>query len=265
MVLLVGNYPPDRWHSMDRFARMMLRGLTSNGIPARLITPKPRLGLIPSGAAIRKWLGYIDKFLFFPRELRRATTGVSLLHICDHSNAPYVRNGRVPTVVTCHDLLAVRSGLGEPSDHPPSPTGRLLQRWILRGLKRAAAVICDSDATRQDAERLVKENSSTPELHTIHLATDEHFQPQPYAESQARLTRFPALDLTQPFVLHVGSNLRRKNREGVLRIFAHAQESWPGQLVFAGDALTNELALLARELGVTKRIVEIAGPNNEEL
>src|SRR5262249_14215996 len=212
-----------------------------------------------------KWLGYIDKFLFFPRELRRAAAEVSLLHICDHSNAPYVRNGDLPTVVTCHDLLAVRSGLGEPTDHPPSPGGRILQRWILRGLKRAAAVVCISDATREDAERLVKMTASKPELHTIHLATDEHFQTLPPAESRARLTRYTALELTQPFVLHVGSNLRRKNREGVLRAFAQAQERWPGQLVFAGDALTGELALLASELGVTGRIVEIVGPTNEEL
>ena len=244
---------------------MMLQGLTSQGVAARLITPTPRLGLIRSGAFIQKWLGYIDKFIVFPRELRRASSGVSLIHICDHSNAPYVYDGDVPTVVTCHDLLAVRSGLGEPSDHPPSPAGRILQRWILRGLKRASAVVCDSAFTRQDAERLVKINASRPELHTIHLAIDEHFRVQPSEESRLTLARYRQLDLTRPFVLHVGSNLRRKNREGVLRIFAHAQEDWPGQLVFAGEALTDMLVGQARDLGIASRIVEIPGPSHEEL
>jgi glycosyltransferase involved in cell wall biosynthesis len=265
MVLLVGNYPADQWHSMDRFARMMLQGLTSQGVAVRLITPTPSLGLLRAGAFVRKWLGYVDKFILFPRELRKATAGVSLIHICDHSNAPYVDHAGVPTVVTCHDLLAVRSGLGEASDHPPSPAGRILQRWILRGLKRASAVVCDSTSTRLDAERLVKVSAARPELHTIHLATDEHFRLQSPGEARGTLARYPQLDLTQPFVLHVGSNLRRKNREGVLRIFARVQELWPGQLVFAGEALTNELAGQARELGIASRLVEIGGPSHQEL
>ena len=265
MVLLVGNYPADQWHSMDRFAGMMVKGLTSQGIAVRLITPKPRLGLIRAGAFVQKWLGYVDKFIVFPRELRRSASSVSLIHICDHSNAPYVHHGGVPTVVTCHDLLAVRSGLGEPSDHPPSPTGRILQRWILRGLKHASAVVCVSASTRRDAERLVKVKTDTPELHTIHLAIDEHFKVQPVKELSVILARYPQLDLTQPFVLHVGSNLRRKNREGVLRIFARVEEGWPGQLVFAGEALTDMLKGRARDLGIASRIVEIVGPSHEEL
>ena len=81
----------------------------------------------------------------------------------------------------------------------------------------------------------------------------------------ATLGRFPNLDLTQPFVLHVGSNLRRKNREAVLRIFARVCERWPGQLVFAGDRLSPELSALALELGIAGRVVEIAGPANEHL
>jgi glycosyltransferase involved in cell wall biosynthesis len=265
MVCLVGNYAADQWHSMDRFARMMLQGLSSEGVAVRLVRPKPRLGLIQAGPFVQKWLGYVDKFIIFPRELRQAASDASLIHICDHSNAPYVQKNSVPTVITCHDLLAVRSGLGEPSDHPPSPAGRILQRWILRGLRRASAVVCVSDSTRQDAERLVKARGETPELHTIHLAIDEYFRVQPIAEARLTLARYPQLDLTQPFVLHVGSNLRRKNREGVLRIFARVQERWPGQLVFAGEALTDILAGQARALGIACRIVEIAGPSHEEL
>src|SRR5262249_29629024 len=166
---------------------------------------------------------------------------------------------------TCHDLLAVRAGLGEPTDHPPSLAGRILQRWILCGLKRAAMIVCVSDATRQDAQRLVKETSAKPELATIHLGTDAHFWPEPRPKSREALSSRPRLDLTQPFVLHVGSNLRRKNREGVLRIFARVQERWPGQLVFAGEALTSNLVRLARELGLAGRIVEMVELGNEEL
>ena len=44
MVLLIGNYPPDRQQSMHRFALMMLDGLTAAGVPAELIQPQPFFG-----------------------------------------------------------------------------------------------------------------------------------------------------------------------------------------------------------------------------
>jgi glycosyltransferase involved in cell wall biosynthesis len=67
------------------------------------------------------------------------------------------------------------------------------------------------------------------------------------------------------FVLHVGSNLRRKNREGVLRIFARTAEQWNGRLVFAGDPLTDALRSLAHELHIEHRLLEISRPTNEQL
>jgi glycosyltransferase involved in cell wall biosynthesis len=65
--------------------------------------------------------------------------------------------------------------------------------------------------------------------------------------------------------LHVGSNLRRKNREAVLRIFAATAQSWPGHLVFAGDPLNDALRSQAAQLGITSRIVEVRSPSNELL
>lgn len=111
MVLLIGNYPPDRQQSMDRFAMMMLVGLTAAGVPAELIRPQPFFGRFRSaGGFVAKWLAYIDKFVLFPWQLRtRMKTAPALVHICDHSNAMYARHlSGVSVVVTCHDLLAVR-------------------------------------------------------------------------------------------------------------------------------------------------------------
>ena len=68
----------------------------------------------------------------------------------------YARQIRgMPVVVTCHDLLAVRGALGEQTDCPASLTGKLLQRWIVAGLRAATAVACVSKATLEDARRLV--------------------------------------------------------------------------------------------------------------
>src|SRR5437773_11337593 len=84
MVLLIGNYPLDRQQSMQRFGTMMLRGLNASGIAAKLIAPQPFFGKFRgAGSFIAKWLGYIDKFVLFPRQLLAtlAKEKPSIVHI----------------------------------------------------------------------------------------------------------------------------------------------------------------------------------------
>src|SRR5260370_30796511 len=173
MVLLIGNYPLDRQQSMQRFGRMMLQGVNNSGIAAKLIAPRARFGEFRgAGSFVAKWLGYIDKFVLFPRQLQAALAKEkpSVVHICDHSNAMY--EGwieHVPVVVTCHDLLSVRGALSDKTNSPASPTGKILQRWILRGLRRADEVVCDSQATEADVCRLVSLAAPSPQLELIRL------------------------------------------------------------------------------------------------
>ncbi|MGI8890241.1 MAG: glycosyltransferase family 4 protein, partial [Chthoniobacterales bacterium] len=268
MVLLIGNYPTDQQQSMQRFAMMMLRGLTAAGVPAELIRPQPFLGRFTlAGALVAKWLGYLDKFFFFPRSLRqKLSESVALVHVCDHSNAMYCAAARKrPTVVSCHDLLAVRGALGEQTDCPPSATGKYLQRWIVAGLRKSNAVACASPATLRDAQRIIGEGEHRPRLLLIPHGINHPYRPQEAARAKASLAQAADLDLERPFVLHVGSNLRMKNREGVLRTFALTKNDWKGQMVFAGQRLTAELRALARELEMLDRIVEVEDPDNDLL
>jgi len=260
MVLLIGNYPPDRLQSMQRFATMMLEGLTAAGVPAELIQPQPFFGRFRyAGRSVAKWLAYIDKFVLFPLQLRRRLKApAALVHICDHSNAMYAKQIHgVPVVTTCHDLLAVRGALGEQTDCPASLTGKWLQRWIVAGLRAATTVACVSKTTLDDARRLVAREDGTPKLELIELGLSYPYRRLPADEARARLARISALSPDMPFVLHVGSNLRRKNREGVLRIFAGCKEQWNGLLVFAGEPLSETLRSLGRQLGVLDRVVEV--------
>ncbi len=268
MVLLIGNYAADQQQSMQRFAMMMLRGLTTAGVPAELIQPRPLLGRIGwAGPLVAKWLGYIDKFFIFPRQLRRKLArGFALVHICDHSNAMYcgsIRNH--PVVVSCHDLLAVRGALGEATDCPASATGKYLQRWIVNGLRKADAVPCASPATLRDAQRIVGQEADGPRLLLIRHGLNHPYRKQASDRARALLSTVVGLEGHTPFALHVGSNLRMKNREGVLRIFALTKDDWNGQMVFAGQKLSPELRLLGKELGVLERVVEVEGPANELL
>lgn len=247
---------------------MMLDGLKAAGWPAELVRPPPFLGRFRfAGAFVAKWLAYVDKFIFFRRTLaRKLRDRPALVHVCDHSNAMYARaiHG-LPVVVTCHDLLAVRGALGEATDCPASVTGKFLQRWIVRGLESASAIACVSRATFSDAKRLVRQNNGHPAIGQIISGLNYPYRVLPADEVSARLAKFPALASNTPFVLHVGSNLRRKNREGVLRIFARCRDKWNGLLVLAGDSLSPSLRSLGHELGVIDRIVEIPDADGEVL
>jgi len=247
----------------------MLQGLKASGIPAKLIAPQPFFGKFRgAGSFVAKWLGYIDKFVLFPRQLRTsvAKEKPSIVHIGDHSNAMY--GGWIkhtPVVVTCHDLLAVRGALGEETNCPASATGKILQRWILRGLRNADEVVCISQATEADARRLVSNGAPAPKIQLVRLGLNYPFHKLPESDVSARLAKIPNFDLNTPFVLHVGSNLRRKNRDGALRIFARCKEKWNARLVFVGDALTPELLSLAQSLGISDRLTQVPDASAELL
>ena len=268
MVLLIGNYSADQQQSMQRFNTMMLQGLNAAGIDAELIKPQPLLGKFrTAGRFIAKWLGYIDKYVFFPFHLcRKLAVRPEIVHVCDHSNAVYVKRcAGARVLVTCHDLLAVRGGLGEQTDSPASITGRILQRWILSGLRRANALVCVSRATARDVERLVDRTNGRPQISVVQLGLNYPYRKLEPEVARARLARIAGVDLDLPFVLHVGSNARRKNREGVLRIFSRCREKWNGQLIFAGDLLGPQLRSLASALGISDRVIQVENPADEIL
>jgi glycosyltransferase involved in cell wall biosynthesis len=263
-VLLVGNYEGDKQESMQRFANLMERGLSQAGHDVRILRPPLLVGrLYSADRGLGKWLGYVDKFVVFPTILARAAHRADIIHICDHSNAMYSsRVSTRPIVVTCHDMLAVRGALGEHTDSPASRAGRILQSWIVAGLRRADKLACVSMATSSDVERIVRADRNF--LQVIPNGLNYPYTVLPEKTVQRRLARIPAVRHRQ-FVLHVGSNLRRKNREAVIRVFASVSRSVDVDLVLAGPELTPDLVELARELGVTGRVIVVVKPTNEVL
>lgn len=268
-VLLVGNYRIDRLQSMDRFAEIMASELMRRGHEVRVIRPEPFFGNVALlGRTAAKWLGYIDKFVLFPRNLKQAARWADIVHICDHSNAMYVPAvKRVPHLITCHDLLAVRAGLGEVTHVQVSPTGRILQRLILAGLGKSEMVVCDSTATRSDAEKLLLRDGEADgkDLRLILLGLNYPYRILPLDTARARLSVIDGLDVEHRFLLHVGSSHPRKNRSSVLKIFGMIAGTFSGQCLFAGQMLPPDLMDFAAQLGITERIVQVAGPSNELL
>lgn len=257
-ILLVANYPFDGSTSMQIWARALERELGELGLDVRLVAPRPVLGRwMPSANGVGKWLGYIDRYLLFPSALRAAAARADVVHMCDHGSAMYcaMLNGK-PTVVTCNDMLAVRGAIGELPEMRASRAGRYLQQWICSGLRRATRVACISQATFDDASRILGRRDH---LRVILDALNYPFQSLPPGEAERRLAAVSAIE--KPFLLHVGGSHMRKNRDGVLRVFAQVAATRDLQLVFAGEALNHGLSRLAAELGVSSRIVQIVKPH----
>ena len=288
-ILLIGNYPHDGQESMQRFAGMMLSGLQAAGITAELIVPTPFFGkLKQSGTGLGKWLGYIDKFLLFPILLRRRLSELRspntphstlpIVHLCDHSNAFYTRYLQdVPHVVTCHDLLAVRSARGEVPENPTRWSGRRLQEMVVKGLAHARQVVCDSEATQRDVHRLIP--LAKDQVSVISIGFNYPYSPMPKAEARARIEPFihcskessatndnPASQQAS-FILHVGGNQWYKNRLGVLRIYARAVAANPASpnLVMAGKTFTAEMKAYVAANRLQERVRSVEGCDNEEL
>jgi glycosyltransferase involved in cell wall biosynthesis len=259
-VLIVGNYEFDGSTSMKIWANTLHGELLLLGIEANLVTPKPVLGwLKQSSSGLGKWFGYIDRFILFPHYLRAAAAKSDVVHLCDHGSAMYaLMVKKKPVVVTCNDMHAVLGALGEVPDCPASVFGRILQKWICRGLQRATKVACISNATLNDARRIL---GSDQNLLVILDALNHPFRQLSPGEIERRLLEVPGIK--GPFILHVGSNLTRKNREGVLRVFAKVAKGTDLQMVFAGEGLNQDLLKLADDLQMDTQIVQVVKPSVE--
>ena len=267
-IILVGNYENDRQQSMLRFAEMLGSELRKLGIEVETIRPRPFFGLLKRGSTgLGKWLGYLDKFLVFPIELKRVVANAgsnTIVHICDHSNAFYTRYlQKIPHLVTCNDLLAVRSAAGEFPQNPMGWTGKKLQQWILRGLCGARRITCISTATRDDLLRFLPEKKSVCDVTLMGL--NPCFTPMPKI---AALEKIRALTgNAESFVLHVGGNQWYKNRIGVLEIFASLSSDIPDtKLVMVGPPHNAEMSdFFEKNPRLAAQIITCSDVDNETL
>jgi glycosyltransferase involved in cell wall biosynthesis len=271
-IAVVTNYALDGQQSMLRFGELLQRELAARGHEVASLAPAPLSSQRwIAKLAGEKWAGYAAKYLSFPSELRDALHGgrladAEVIHVVDHSNALYIpaRRDR-PWVATCHDLLAVRGALGEDTDCPASWLGRRLQHAIVRGLARADAIACDSTSTLQDAARLVP-HSSTQQRRTISLGLNQPLRPVAATIARAQIATLDARLARGEYLLHVGSNLARKNKGGVLRVFARLRaEGWRGMLVFCGAPLTPDLRAQAAAAGVIDAVLAFPRASETEL
>jgi glycosyltransferase involved in cell wall biosynthesis len=263
-IVLVGNYPADRQTSMLRYATFLQRELERRGHQVRLIAPKVIVRkLVGAGNRFGKWLGYIDKFVLFRFSLKRLVGDADVIHVCDHSNSMYLPQIRsIPTLITCHDALAIRSALKHYPRNPTGKSGRLLQSWIHRSLSFADRIIYVSSKTRSDFEQLL--GIKVPAV-VIRHALNWSFSPAPECEVENLLVQ---LELDRyGYIIHVGGNQWYKNRLGVLEMFValrtHEQFRHM-KLVMVGKPLTSQLHDWCRANGLHD-VTVLENASNEQL
>ncbi|HYK34990.1 glycosyltransferase family 1 protein [Alloacidobacterium sp.] len=252
---------------MLRYADMLQQELNSQGHEVRIIYPPVvfgRLSFFPG--LLQKWIGYIDKYLLAPAYLQKQVRHTDVIHICDHSNAMYLKCAKNrPTVITCHDLLAVFAARGIFPGIRIGFTGRIQQRWIAASLSRAKHIVCVSAKTQDDLESLVP--GIRPRTTVIHHHLNWNYSPaDSYAVTKAKSEA--GLSPEDEYLLHVGGNQWYKNRLGVMRIFFVLRKHPRFQqtkLIMAGKPWTVEMRRYCISSGLAGEIIERAEVSNDEL
>lgn len=252
---------------MERFALLLYGEFQKRRINVKLLRPVVIAGLFfkSSNRGYGKWLGYIDKWIFFPLFLWLKRKKDTLYHICDHSNAFYIKFlPKEKTSITCHDVLAIKGALGDESTYcKASFMGKLLQKWILHNLKLIQKIATVSAYTLKELKILTGDfNNANKQMTVIHNGYNCSFK---------KLQKQDVLRLLEPFglnnkryLLHVGSALPRKNRQLLLEMLREINDD-NIIAVFAGKDIDASLKQLIHKYGLQNRCISIAQPSNDAL
>jgi len=209
--------------SMPRFAQMLKTSYETRGHSVEVWSPRARaFKWVPRGR-LSKWAGYIDQYVLFPFSVRGAlkrTSKETLFVFCDQALGPWVPLVKDRYhVVHVHDLLALRSALGDVPENATSLSGRIYQRYIRRGFRQAHHFISVSKKTRDDLLRYGGVAASTSEV--VYNGMNYPYAPLPQAEARAILRTNVMAVPDAGVILHVGGGQWYKNLSGVVAIYAH--------------------------------------------
>lgn len=260
-VAVICDFLEEHWPSMDVNGDMLYQFLTQQSAPdLNPVQVRPdfhqRLMRLPFLPAKLTWNAdrVANRFVDYPRWLRRHMRNFGLFHLVDHSYSQLIHD--LPpkrTVVTCHDLDTFRSLL-EPGQSQRSLWFQAMTRRILNGFLQAAHVICNSRATRSQLLRykLFPEERVT----VIHSAVHPDYTaaPDPASDEEALRILGPAVP-GEVRLLSVASTIPRKRMDVLLRVFAAVRKEFPAaRLLRVGGAFTGVQQQLASDLGVEQHV-----------
>lgn len=227
-VLLIGNYAGDKQESMGRYANMVQTELIKKSIQVNLIYPPLLFGIFYRKTKVNKWVGYIDKYIVAPIYLLFISifnSNYDIIHICDHSNAIYRKLfDPKKLVITCHDVLAIRGALGYADAHcKATRAGVILQKWILNNLINIDKIACVSKTTLKQLIELISANQAVQkQWKYVPNTFNQSFEPIEIESLKATIRKFNLTNTS--YLLHVGSDLERKNRSVLLELLSKKKD-----------------------------------------
>jgi glycosyltransferase involved in cell wall biosynthesis len=273
-IIILYNYAKDKQESMMRFANMLNRGYKSAGINVVKFHPPLFFAFFFSqtSSGLGKWLAYLDKWLLTPVfllffRLRFFYKKNLFYHIVDHSNAPYLLwLPKKKSLITCHDVLAIRGALGyQDAWCVPSRLGVYYQKWILSHLVKAENIAAVSITTLQQFKTLCANKSyKSANWRVVNNGFNNTFLRPNEEYILGRLMRENKM-LKDPFLLHVGSSLPRKNRMMLLKMLLELGDAYTGNIVFAGKPLDKTLTQMIERHQLASRVIVVENPSHHLL
>jgi len=191
---------------------------------------------------------YLSRILIYFIDRFRIPKGYDVYHFTNHMISFMINRKRLNGVVL-FDLFQmakqVDKGLGVPIVND-------LYDWLIRKsvakTSKADAVICVSDFTKQEAIRLL--NLDPRKAHVVHTGiSHEVFKPRDKTMCRQELD----LPLDKKIVLHVGSEIVRKNVITLIKAFSKVKQD--AVLVRVGTKDSDEVQSLINKLGLQDKVI----------
>jgi|SRR5450830_792315 len=255
--------------SMPRFARMLEQAYVARGHQVQVWSPQAKVyALVPNGR-LSKWAGYIDQYILFPLWVRKQVKiqpANTLYVFCDQALGPWVPLVKNKShVVHVHDLLALRSALGDIPENPTSWSGRLYQRYIRHGFKEAKHFISISKKTRDDLQYFGQVSPVTSAV--VYNGLNYPYAPMPESEAVSVLYQAGLPVLANGILLHLGGSQWYKNLAGVIRLYIEYAKSEvsPLPLWCISPPPNSQVQMLLKEVPAQGKVLFFQGIDNQAL
>jgi len=235
---------------MPRYVNMLATGMKERGHQVQIWTPRPLFFNLPFNR-LKKWLGYIDQYVIFPRTVRKQMRGCNkqtLFVFTDQAQGPWIPLAVTkPHVIHCHDFL---SQISLSDDNPRNRlgiTGRIYQRYIRAGLSKGKNFITVSQKTQLDLKSIGVKSIEYSDV--VYNGVSESFKQSDVVKARSFISSLTGYNLTDGYILNVGSNLWYKNRLGVIEIYERwttlAEKVLP--IIMVGEGFTPDVLAILSE------------------
>jgi glycosyltransferase involved in cell wall biosynthesis len=248
--------------SMPRYARMLEQAYLARGHQVQIHALIPR-------SQLSKWAGYIDQYLLFPLWVRtqiKQQPADTIYVFCDQALGPWISLVKhKPHVVHVHDLLALRSALGDVPENPTSWSGKIYQRYIRNGFQQAKHFISISKKTREDLHQFGEVNAAISEV--VYNGINYPYAPIPPAKSVQVLINAGLQAKPDGMLLNLGGSQWYKNLAGVIQLYIEyaKSETKPLPLWCVSPAPNKKMQILLKQVPPQGQVLFVHGIDNQAL